>query len=216
MLHPPPPSIVKSVRRRPAAPVAVMFITAVAFFSILSIFGSNHSLVLPVLELDNTPDYASSNGNSNWEHAVYIPKAPAMDAKLPVPIQRIVDEDKDNQQHSSTTVSISTLIPALPEDITKYRIDMMGSLKAQTVPADEVVIVISDVLTKANASHPEASASDWCAATHGNLVDLFYLWRVLAILVVLLLAVLLVVALLLSSSSWCVSANACPPGEHEI
>jgi glycosyltransferase involved in cell wall biosynthesis len=47
---------------------------------------------------------------------------------------------------------------------------MLHSLKAQTVPADEVVIVVSNVLTKANTSHAEASASDWCAVTQRNLV----------------------------------------------
>jgi hypothetical protein len=55
MLHPPPPSMTKSVRR-PAAAVVVMFTTAVVF-SILSNFGLLHSLaVLPVaFESDNKP-----------------------------------------------------------------------------------------------------------------------------------------------------------------
>jgi cellulose synthase/poly-beta-1,6-N-acetylglucosamine synthase-like glycosyltransferase len=108
--------------------------------------------------------------NPNWEY-VYIPMAPMMDArfKLPVPMQRL-------STANDHTVSISTLTPALPGDITKYYMkDMVRSLKAQTVPADEVVIVVSDVQTKVNASqHPEASASDWCAATQRNLVDMYY------------------------------------------
>jgi hypothetical protein len=57
MLHPPPPSMMKSVRR-PAA-VAVIFTTAVVF-SILSNFGLLHSLaVLPNPNPDNKPSYVS-------------------------------------------------------------------------------------------------------------------------------------------------------------
>jgi glycosyltransferase involved in cell wall biosynthesis len=110
---------------------------------------------------------------SNWEY-VYIAMAPASNAKLPVPIQRLLMSSAKENRDDHSTVSISTLAPALPGDIQKYMKEMLGSLKAQTVPADEVVIVVSDVQTKANASHPEASASDWCAATQRNLVDLLY------------------------------------------
>jgi hypothetical protein len=60
MLHPPPPSMMKSVRR-PAAAVAVMFTTLVVF-SILSNFGLLHSLasaVLPNPNPDNKSSYVS-------------------------------------------------------------------------------------------------------------------------------------------------------------
>ena len=48
---------------------------------------------------------------------------------------------------------------------------MLGS----TAPVDGAVIAMSGVDDKANASHPEANAaSDWCAVTQRNLVDLLH------------------------------------------
>jgi hypothetical protein len=107
--------------------------------------------------------------------------APAIDARLPVPIQqRLLEYLVVLVQISTTTTSTvsisSTSAPALPRDITKqYMKEMLWSLQPQTAPADEGVIVVSDVDTKINAFHPEASASDWwCAVTQRNLfVDLF-------------------------------------------
>jgi hypothetical protein len=122
-----------------------------------------NSAMLQELEYHANSPRREEEAISNWEY-VYISMAPMMDVKLPFPIQRL-------SSATNHTVSISTLTPALPEDFQKYMKDMLRSLKAQTVPADEVVIVVSDVLTKANASHGEASASDWCAATRRNLVD---------------------------------------------
>ena len=106
--------------------------------------------------------------NSNWEY-VYMPVAPTMNATSPVSIQR-------TSSANDGSVSISTLIPALPGDITKHMKAIVRSLKAQTVPADEILIVVSDVQTEVNtaSSQPEArNATDWCAATQKNLVDLY-------------------------------------------
>jgi hypothetical protein len=53
---------------------------------------------------------------------------------------------------------------------------MIGSMEAIVLPADEVVIAVSGVQTRVqNASHAEASASDWCVATQKNLVDFIIL-----------------------------------------
>ena len=100
--------------------IVISLWTLIGLISLVSNMKSMMSLLLANATIEQHQEDAFHTGrtlrqeeaNSNWEY-VYIPMAPMMDAKLPVSIQRI---SSANDQ----SVSILTLTPALPRDITKH------------------------------------------------------------------------------------------------
>lgn len=86
----------------------------------------------------------------DWKFS-FLCTLPTPEAKWPIKGKEVAESD---------SLTISTLVPGLPEDLESNLPALLQSMREQTQPTDEIIIVISNVQTLKDFSH--RGGVEWC------------------------------------------------------
>lgn len=98
--------------------------------------------------------YPIRSGKNDWKYK-YMDSVPSPDQEWPVSAAILQKQRFNNTRHHTLT----TCIPAMFRDIETNLPNLLGSIAAQSAPANEVIIVMSDVPTSQYVGSDVASSS---------------------------------------------------------